>query len=169
MVYYRTDGSHSFDDWNASPPKNQRDYGITLYAVDRLSEDDYEIVDRFHPTGNVLVDLTGLGDDEQRSQKFTLENTVDIRVMAIGEGKSNHMYDYGWIEDENGEIIWEMTYRKTYHAGGASKNRIVVANITLRPGKYTARFVTDDSHSYRGFNASPPDEPERWGMVITQK
>jgi hypothetical protein len=89
--------------------------------------------------------------------------------MAIGEGKSNYMYDYGWIEDESGEIIWEMTYRKTYHAGGASKNRTAVANITLRSGKYTAYFVTDDSHSYEGFNASPPDDPERWGMVITQK
>ncbi len=169
MVYYRTDDSHSYGDWNAAPPSNKREYGITLYDLGNLGEDDIEIVDRFHPTGNLLVDLTGLGDYEDRQQQFNLKETTDIRVMAIGEGRSGHMYDYGWIEDDRGDIIWEMTYRKTQHAGGASKNRMVVTNITLRPGRYTAHFITDDSHSYEGFNASPPDDPERWGMVITQK
>ena len=30
-VYYRTDGSHSYRDWNSSPPYDQEKYGITLY------------------------------------------------------------------------------------------------------------------------------------------
>ena len=29
-VYYRTDGSHSYRDWNEDPPTDQEDYGITL-------------------------------------------------------------------------------------------------------------------------------------------
>jgi hypothetical protein len=30
-VYYRTDGSHSYRDWNASPPHDQEKYGISIY------------------------------------------------------------------------------------------------------------------------------------------
>jgi hypothetical protein len=46
---------------------------------------------------------------------------------------------------------------------------MVVANIVLEKGSYTAVFVTDDSHSFEHFNASPPDEPERWGMMISKR
>jgi len=171
MVYYRTDGSHASGGWNASPPFRHRDYGISLFGLGSdFSKDDFELVDEFHPGGDLLVNLTGLGDDEELNQRFSLSGATDIRIMAVGEGKSGRMYDYGWIEDDSsGEIIWEMTYRKTKHAGGASKNRMLTANITLKAGNYTACFITDDCHSYRGFNASPPDNPERWGMIITRK
>ena len=30
-VYYETDGSHSYRDWNDSPPYDQEKYGITIY------------------------------------------------------------------------------------------------------------------------------------------
>ncbi|MCB0278648.1 MAG: hypothetical protein KDD94_04050 [Calditrichaeota bacterium] len=30
-LYYKTDGSHSYGDWNASAPRDRRNYGITLY------------------------------------------------------------------------------------------------------------------------------------------
>lgn len=34
-VYYRTDGSHSSADWNAKPPTDQYNYGITIYDASR--------------------------------------------------------------------------------------------------------------------------------------
>ena len=30
-VYYKTDGSHSYGDWNSSAPRDRRNYGITIY------------------------------------------------------------------------------------------------------------------------------------------
>ena len=171
MVYYRTDDSHAFGDWNDAPPFDKRNYGISLFGVgDKFTQDSFEMVDHFQPGGKVLVDLTGLGNYEEVSRSFSLDKDTQIRVTALGEGKSRVMYDYGWIENsKSGEIVWEMTYRKTRHAGGADKNRMAVANLALAKGEYTAHFVTDDSHSLESFNASPPDEPERWGMVITLK
>ncbi|MEZ5358443.1 MAG: hypothetical protein R3F48_06385 [Candidatus Zixiibacteriota bacterium] len=171
MVYYRTDDSHAYGDWNAAAPFDKRNYGISLFGVgDTFSDKSFVIVDQFQPGGSVLVDLTGLGDYEEISRSFTLDDNTQVRVMALGEGKSRVMYDYGWIENKNtGEIVWEMTYRKTRHAGGADKNRMAVANLTLEKGEYVAHFVTDDSHSLEHFNASPPDEPERWGMIISKK
>lgn len=171
MVYYRTDDSHAYGDWNAAAPFDKRNYGISLFGVgDTFTDSSFELVDQFQPGGSVLVDLTGLGDYEDISRSFTLDSDTKIRVMALGEGKSRVMYDYGWIENKKtGEVVWEMTYRKTRHAGGADKNRMAVANLTLAKGDYIAHFVTDDSHSLEHFNASPPDEPERWGMMITKK
>ena len=33
-VYYETDGSHSYRDWNDNPPYDQDHYGITLYKIE---------------------------------------------------------------------------------------------------------------------------------------
>jgi hypothetical protein len=170
LVYYRTDGSHSYRDWNVAAPHDKAGWGISLYGVgDDFSESSFEIVDEFEPSGNILVNLTGLGDHEDISRRFTLDKDTKVRIMALGEGKDYRMYDYGWIEDEDGEVVWEMTYRRSKHGGGAKKNRRTVANLTLDKGRYTVYFVTDGSHSFRDFNASPPDDPERWGIVVTQK
>lgn len=171
MVYYRTDDSHAYRSWNASPPFDRRKWGISISGMGKdFDNSKFELADQFEPSGDVLVNLTGLGDDVELSRRFTLAKRTPIRIIALGEGKGRMMYDYGWIEnDETGEVIWEMTYRKTRHAGGADKNRISVANITLEEGRYRVFFVTDDSHSFEDFNASPPDNPESWGVVITQR
>lgn len=168
IVYYRTDDSHAYGSWNAERPFDYRNYGISLFGVGKgFSASDFTLHDAFAPTGNILVNLTGLGDDEDVDQDFTLSKTDKIKITALGEGKSREMYDYGWIEDDRGHTVWEMTYDKTRGGGGASKNRLVIDTITLQKGTYTVHFVTDDSHSYAGFNASPPDDPERWGIMIT--
>ncbi len=171
IVYYRTDDSHSYGDWNSPPPFDKGSWGVALYGIgDNFGASSFSLVDKFQPLGNALVDLSGLGDDADVDQSFSLDGTTRVRILALGEGKGSQMYDYGWVENDNtGEIVWEMTYRKTDHAGGATKNRMVVANLTLDKGGYTAYFVTDDSHSYEDFNASPPDNPERWGMIVTKK
>lgn len=171
IVYYRSDDSHSYGDWNVAAPFNRRGWGISLYGVgDDFSENNFELFDDFEPTGNILVNLTGVGDDERVRDKFTLNEDSQVRVIALGEGTGRTMHDYGWIEnDKTGEVVWEMTYRKTRNAGGAEKNRKAIANISLEKGTYVVYFITDGSHSIERFNASPPDEPERWGMVVTKK
>ncbi len=32
-VYYRSDDSHSFSEWNADPPYDAAHYGVTVYSV----------------------------------------------------------------------------------------------------------------------------------------
>ena len=34
LVHYRTDGSHSFNNWNARPPHDPQNWGIILYQID---------------------------------------------------------------------------------------------------------------------------------------
>ncbi|MCP4706010.1 MAG: hypothetical protein GY865_15535, partial [candidate division Zixibacteria bacterium] len=120
--------------------------------------------------GNILVNLTGIGDHEEVRQSFILKKDQKIKILALGEGSGGDMDDYGWIEEaDSGDIIWEMTYRKTRHAGGAKKNRRATASITLEAGKYYVYYETDGSHSFPDFNASRPDNPQKWGIRVLKQ
>jgi hypothetical protein len=34
-MYFKSDGSHSYDDWNANPPTDERNYGITVFDASK--------------------------------------------------------------------------------------------------------------------------------------
>jgi len=170
MVYFVTDDSHSYRRWNQSPPIDREMWGVSIYGVGKnFDTDAVKLFDDYEGSPNVLVNLIGIGDDEEARERFTLDKPQKVHVFALGEGRSGDMFDYGWIENaKTGEIIWEMTYRKTRHAGGADKNRKVNTTIFLESGDYYAYFVTDGSHSFPDFNASRPLTPQKWGITINK-
>ncbi len=167
IVNYVTDDSHSFLNWNEAPPFEAEDWGIKLWS---LSKDDAAFVELFsadnYASEKLLAEIIQVGDDEIVSKIFELDKNSDIRIVAIGEGRNDEMYDYGWIEDKAGKVVWEMHYRKTGHAGGGRKNRIYNNVISLPLGKYKVFFKTDDSHSFPEWNTTPPDEKEKYGISI---
>jgi hypothetical protein len=169
IVYYITDGSHSYQSWNAGPPYDPEAWGITIWGADEDFDpgDVREYREREDP--NILANLTGLGDRERRRARFHLNRMTKVRIHAIGEGDRDEMYDYGWIENDNGRTVWEMTYRNTEHAGGARKNRLFNDTIILDEGEYEVHFVTDGSHSFEKWNANPPDDPFHWGIMIMKE
>jgi hypothetical protein len=167
IVYFVTDDSHSYWDWNSSPPYDQEGWGITILAADE--QFDPNSVADYEPQkdGTILAQLVRIRDGEHERERFTLERDRDVRIYAIGEGKDGNMYDYGWIEDANTrKVVWEMTYRQTEHAGGASKNRLFDDVIRLKKGEYFVYYETDDSHSFNDWNDSPPYDPVNWGITI---
>ncbi len=173
VVHYVSDGSHSYCDWNTSAPYDKKAYGITLSLAGKKSgKKSEDIVVLFEPSNgptDALAAITCVGDDERRRQRFTLGKVTRIRIRALGEGDRNEMYDYGWIENaDDGTIEWEMTYRKTKHAGGARKNREINQKILLDKGSYIVYYVTDGSHSCNDWNTGSPDDPFSWGIIITE-
>ena len=168
VLVYTTDDSHSWERWNAAPPHDPSFWGVTLRAEEPGGKKYAKLFDYEEEAWkNVVVDLTRVGDDEMVKKGFTLKKAMDLRVYALGEGMDGRMYDYGWIEEKGtGKVVWEMTYRKTEHAGGARKNRMFSDTIKLEPGVYTVYYETDGSHSYRDWNASRPYEPENWGISV---
>ncbi len=168
---YISDGSHSYRHWNASPPVNQRQYGVTIYGIsDDFDKSIFCVTDQPAPGENTLVSITEVGDNEERSQEFILTEPSDVLIYSIGEGSNGEMYDYSWIEDtRTGRVVWEMKYRKTRHAGGAKKNRVFNDVIHLDKGTYEAFYITDDSHSFEDWNSARPDDPARWGITITRE
>jgi hypothetical protein len=171
IVHYATDDSHSFGDWNSGPPHEQDYYGISLWVT---KKEDLSKVKVFnaneYKNDKVVVEIVRVRDDEQLSETFTLDRDTKLRIVAIGEGDDDELVDYGWIKNtETGKVVWEMTYRNTESAGGASKNRLFNDTIILPKGTYKVYYETDGSHSYRSWNATPPRDQERYGISLLKE
>jgi hypothetical protein len=171
IVTFITDDSHSYRDWNAAPPFDPERWGITLWVINEKDRESIESVDPDKLISeNVIAKITGVRDDRSLNRPFTLPGDTRLRIIAIGEGTSSGMVDYGWIKERNtGNIVWEMTYKNTQHAGGASKNRLFNGTVLLEKGEYEVHYVTDDSHSYMDWNASPPDDQESYGITLIRE
>ncbi len=166
MAYYVTDGSHSYRDWNVAPPLIPDLYGLSILAGDE--SDYFELSDAHTITDeNLLAEIVRVRDNIYERKNFTLSKESKIRIYAIGEGTNWDMDDTGWIKSrETGKVVWEMTYRNTEPAGGASKNKLFDGTIILPEGEYTVYFETDGSHSYRDWNASAPHDQEHYGISV---
>jgi len=168
IAYYSTDDSHSYNDWNDTPPFDPEQWGLAIWTE---SEKDSKKLKMFNEgdfkTKNVIAQIVKVRDDESIRKSFSLDKDTKVRIYAIGEGSGRDMADYGWIENkDNGKVVWEMTYRTTERAGGASKNRMYNGTIMLPKGNYTLFYETDDSHSYRDWNDDPPRDPEMYGITL---
>lgn len=170
VAYFVTDGSHAYRDWNTGRPYNAKAYGLAIYPSDGFDDESFTIIkdsDILKDT-DVLVRITRVGDRERRRENFTLDKDTRVSILAMGEGQNRRMYDYGWIEDaETGRTVWEMTYRRTDHAGGAEKNREYIDTILLEAGRYEVYYESDGSHSFRDWNATPPRHPRNWGITVS--
>ncbi len=165
-VYFVTDGSHSYEEWNSGQPIDGELWGITLSGVG--DGFDMSAVTAYEPASDpaIIAQLVEIRDDERRRTRFTLDQDTEVRIYALGEG-SNDMFDYGWIEAAgSGRVVWEMTYRSTDHAGGAEKNRRFNGTMSLPSGDYILRYESDGSHSFGDWNDDPPDDPAGWGVTI---
>ena len=167
VAIYASDDSHSPWRWNAAPPYDPAFYGLTIFSENAgksaIELTEYEGL----ALKDAIVDFTRLRDEEFRSKGFALKRDMDVRIKALGEGFRHEMADYGWIVNASThEKVWEMRYANTEPAGGDRKNREFDDILHLKKGNYVAYFMTDDSHSYRDWNASPPFLPELWGMAV---
>jgi len=166
LVYYRSDESHAYRSWNERPPIVEDCWGIKIYSKNKKGK-PFEIVPYMEENDpNILAQIIRVGDKSKRFKSMVLTDTSLVRVYAIGEGDKYGLYDYGWIEDEAGNILWTMNYKDSYKAGGARKNRLANDIIQLLPGSYRVYFETDGSHSYLRWNDSPPDDQIHWGITV---
>jgi hypothetical protein len=165
---YVTDGSHSYGSFNAAAPFDQTNYGVSLYTLpDGCKPSQVRELARPDEGLAVLAKITCVGNSAELVESFELAQPTKVRVYALGEGMGASMYDYGWVQrSDNGQIVWEMTYRKTRAAGGAEKNRLVDDIILLDSGEYEVWYISDDSHSFSAWNAQKPRDPQGWGITV---
>lgn len=168
IVYYVTDDSHSYRDWNADRPYEDDLWGISIWAT---NDSDISKVSTFEPKGfkseNVIAEISMVGNDEYIKRNFDLDQDTKVTVIGLGEGTNNEMHDFGYIKNmDTGKIVWEMRYRNSEYGGGARKNREFNETILLEKGSYRIVYESDGSHSYRRWNADAPRDPERWGITI---
>lgn len=160
-----SDDTHYPGNWNANPPFDPVFYGVTLWSVHK--EDRKYVQGLKNKKIKAAITITRVGNNAYIEKIFRVKKKTKIRLLALGEGRNQKMYDYAWLDDvQTNERIWVMTYDETKHAGGSSKNRMVETEFVLMPGLYRIGYKTDDSHSYEGWNAPPPYNPTLWGVSI---
>jgi hypothetical protein len=84
--------------------------------------------------------------------------------------RPNTMYaDYGWIERKaEKDTVWMMTQEKYKPAGGDTRNIKIDRQITLEPGNYLLRYISNGSHSYDHWIAERP-ETSLYGIVVYEE
>jgi hypothetical protein len=168
VLSFGTDDSHSYPTFNAAPPYDPLNWGITVLPGEGMSRASFSTFDP-PERGTPMVDFSRARDDDFFEQAFRLRSEAALKIYALGEGVDDGwtFVDYGWIvEAGSGETVWEMDARNTYAAGGAEKNRVFDGTVRLPAGEYIAYYICDDSHAYRDWNAAAPFDPEAWGMQV---
>ena len=108
-----------------------------------------------------------VGDDEDLRRDVTFDRPVRLKIHAMGEGGRRSMYDGGSITSlDTGQVAWAMAWSNTEPAGGDDKNRSYHGTIELPAGEYRIGYSTDGSHAFGHWNAAPPREPFRYGMLV---
>lgn len=126
-----------------------------------------DVIRRKNSRGEWLESILKAGNSEDASKEFAIERPRDYLAVSVGEGLDNAIYDYGWIENSDGDTIWSAkNFSASSHLNGAFKNRITVDIIRLTPGQYKLRYVSDESHSYGNWNAFAPLDSSFWGVQI---
>lgn len=117
--------------------------------------------------GELLVDLSGLGDDVWEVRGFALGAPAEVEVYSLGEVRQSGGSDVGWIVDaDDGRTVWELTWEGSEPAGGREENRLARVRLPLPAGRYAAWFVTDGGLSAEGWYGAPPYDPSGWGMTV---
>jgi len=121
---------------------------------------------------NSLAAITKVGEHQDITKEFELKKPTKVLVVCGGEGQvdvATTLFDYGWIENADGKIIWAMDdIHKTFYLGGGTKNRILTDCIGLTAGKYKLRYNSDVGHSYGNWNVNPPGDSLLYGIQISE-
>lgn len=152
------------EDWREQAARYGLELGIAASAAGEVSTSPGVVAWK-----REVVALLATGDSGEWTGAFRVTRPVKIHVYCQGERDGDGgLVDTGWILDaRTHRPVWEMTPGKASYGGGAEKNRRQVETLTLPPGEYLAGFSTDDSHSPANWNAAPPCDPLRYGLIVS--
>ncbi|MBU2491577.1 MAG: SpoIIE family protein phosphatase [Bacteroidetes bacterium] len=124
---------------------------------------------RIADTSKPLAAILKVGEQKLLNTKFEIKDSTKVLILGVGEGQPNleTMFDYGWLEDEAGNLVWGMQkFVNSFHFDGGMKNRIIAQTLSLKKGIYNLKFQSDVGHSYGNFNVESPKDSALWGIQV---
>ncbi|MDT7857846.1 hypothetical protein RQM47_14440 [Rubrivirga sp. S365] len=142
---YETDASHDCQSgFRGEGGPRAELWGVVLYALDPAF--DPALVGRPAPPPEVETVLAeaiaGEGGAEQ-AVPFTLEVDAALAVAGAGVFMSDVLVETGWIVDEDGRRVWEMTRDNTDPVGGSPVFRQFRGVVDLPAGAYVLHHQAD--------------------------
>lgn len=169
-VWYVTDDSHHWGEWNQPPPRDPDFWGITVRVIPGTGGTipPHRADLPAFPAHRVIASIWRPGNNTVTTRVVRLRRGGPVLFYGIGEATDGRYYDWGWVKDcRTGEVVWAMDAKQALWAGGTKKNLMSEAVIPLAPGEYVVTYVTDDSHSGGGgWNAAPPWDADRAGLTL---
>lgn len=124
-------------------------------------------VEALRNSPNKVAEIKDVPASQNLSISYSITEKGEYLLMMVGEGTATSMSDYGWLENENGDTIWSTNnIELSYYAGGATKNRMQIAALTLEPGLYKLRYTSDDSHNFGSWNLPEPTFSSLYGIAL---
>lgn len=145
-----------------------------------LYPEDFFVDIKKYTRQSALAQLLQVGNNTNLTKPFELQENQTVLVVAMGEYEGRGKWaDKGWLENENGQKVWEMSLDKSFQDGANYKKRIQAALLTLPKGKYQLHFQSDEDFSFNNFyypkeirpyNASNkielPEHDSLWGIQV---
>lgn len=133
----------------------------------------YDHISRLSKSNKTIQAILEVGDNADLKKSFHLKQSTHVLIVMMGEEDN----DYGWIEDENGDVVFEYDNKLSCYAGGSIINRIQVKIDTLPAGNYSMHYVSNLTYSYKSnflnnqlaFNwprFTAPDYEQNWGIQV---
>jgi serine phosphatase RsbU (regulator of sigma subunit)/ligand-binding sensor domain-containing protein len=130
-----------------------------------LQTDIINLIKSSQPIASILK----VGEQKLLESEFEISDSSKVLIVGVGEGQTDleKMFDFGWLEDADENIIWSMhKYSNSFHFQGGMKNRIMTQTLQLKKGKYKLKFQSDVGHSYGNFNVLAPKDSALWGIQL---
>jgi hypothetical protein len=130
-------------------------------AIDGVADSEWENAPKYDLT-HVMTGYVDNKDDLSGYFRTMWDKDNLYLLVNVHDNIKNYaqaMFDYGWIEDKKGSVVWKMEMNKTKNAGGAMKNRMCDTTILIKKGEYKLRYATDESHSPKSWDATEPKAP----------
>ena len=108
------------------------------------SNEIYDYTLKQNKNNNKIESILKVGNNADITKTFTVKKKMTVLIVSIGEAG----YDYGWLEDSKGKILFNYDYEKALHAGGVFNNRIQFKLITLNEGTYKLHYNSNYFYSY---------------------
>ncbi len=139
-----------------------REKGKRTYDLKLLS-----IIDNLNKKDKPISSILKVVDYQNLKKEFSIKKETNILVVSVGEGITN-MVDYGWLTNSGKDTLFiqDGSFDRYKYLSGATKNRIALKTITLKPGDYKLHYHSDDSHSYGKWNADQPIDSTWWGIQL---
>lgn len=151
--------------------KNGDSYTCEKFTDSQYSSELIEKIDSLISKQNKRVaGILEVENSKRLRKSFKISTQLSVLVVATGDFDplSNKLGDYGWIEDDKNNLIWDMSNSKTKNGGGRTSNRIAIDTITFKPGKYHLYYNSNESFGFNDWGSLifKPDREDFWGIQI---
>ncbi|WP_158531121.1 sensor histidine kinase [Algoriphagus chordae] len=148
-------------------PQTEVFHEVQSQYTQAYASDIIERVSEWLESDRQIAIINEVVANQDLAKEVNITESGSYFLAVAGEGDQESMADFGWLTNSKDEEVAGMQdFGTSYFAGGDPKNRLLIKEIQLSPGKYNLHYQSDDSHHYDSWNAAPPTLLPLYGIAL---